>query len=58
MENIKGSRRSPKREQLLRAAERLFSHFGTRRVSVEETCREARVSDQGAFFKKHLAATA
>jgi AcrR family transcriptional regulator len=50
MENTKRSRRSPKREQLLRAAERLFSRFGSRRVSVEEICREAGVSKM-TFYK-------
>jgi len=39
-----------KREHILRAAESLFSRFGSRRVTVEELCREAGVSKM-TFYK-------
>lgn len=39
-----GKRTSPKRKQLLDTALALFSRHGTRRVTVEEICREAGVS--------------
>jgi AcrR family transcriptional regulator len=39
-----------KQEQILSTAERLFSQFGSRRVTVEEICREAGVS-KPTFYK-------
>jgi AcrR family transcriptional regulator len=45
-----GSRASAKREQIILTAERLFSRFGSKRVSVEELCREAGVSKM-TFYK-------
>jgi AcrR family transcriptional regulator len=50
VERAKESRRSLKREQVLHTAERLFSRFGARRVTVEEICREAGVSKM-TFYK-------
>ncbi|UCH10620.1 MAG: TetR/AcrR family transcriptional regulator [Fidelibacterota bacterium] len=39
-----------KREQIIQTAERLFARFGSRRVTVEELCREADVSKM-TFYK-------
>lgn len=50
MTRTKEKRRTKKREQIVRAGERLFSRFGARRVSVEEICREAEVSKM-TFYK-------
>jgi AcrR family transcriptional regulator len=50
MDKPKTKRRSNKREQIIRAAESLFSRFGAKRVSVEEICREAGVSKM-TFYK-------
>lgn len=41
---------SKKREQIIHTGERLFSRFGSRRVTVEELCREANVSKM-TFYK-------
>jgi len=50
MKNRAGSRGSAKRRQILQTAERLFTRFGAKRVSVEELCREAGVSKM-TFYK-------
>jgi len=44
--------RSDKREAILETAKRLFSKFGSKRVTVEELCREAGVSKM--TFYKHF----
>lgn len=44
------SRRTKKKAQIIRTAERLFRRFGSKRVSVEEICREAGVSKM-TFYK-------
>ena len=50
MENQKRTRSSKKREQIVSTAERLFSRFGAKRVSVEEICQQAGVSKM-TFYK-------
>ena len=50
MENAAGARPSKKWEEIVRTAERLFSRFGAKRVTVEEICSEARVSKM-TFYK-------
>jgi len=50
VEKPKRNRRSKKREQIIHTAERLFSRFGAKRVTVEEVCREADVSKM-TFYK-------
>ena len=50
MTNPKRKRRSKKKEQIIRAAEDLFSRLGTKRVTVEEICRQAGASKM-TFYK-------
>ena len=50
MEKPKQKRRTRKREEIISTAERLFSRFGSKRVTVEELCREAGVSKM-TFYK-------
>jgi AcrR family transcriptional regulator len=50
MVNSKRTRRSIKRGQIVNAAKQLFSDFGSRRVTVEEICREAGASKM-TFYK-------
>jgi len=50
MQKAAQNRRSRKREQIIRTGESLFSRFGSRRVTVEELCREAGVSKM-TFYK-------
>lgn len=45
-----GTRRIDKKEQIVQAAEALFTRYGSRRVTVEEICRRARVSKM-TFYK-------
>jgi AcrR family transcriptional regulator len=46
----KQKRKTRKREQVIEAAESLFSRFGTKKVTVEEICRKADVSKM-TFYK-------
>jgi AcrR family transcriptional regulator len=48
-----GPRRIKKKEQIVKAAEALFTRYGSKRVTVEEICRQARVSKM--TFYKHFA---
>ena len=50
MDNPKRKRRSKKKEQIIRAAEDLFSRLGAKRVTVEEVCRQAGASKM-TFYK-------
>ena len=50
MKKAQKTKRSRKREQILSTAEQLFSRLGSRRVTVEEICREAGVSKM-TFYK-------
>jgi AcrR family transcriptional regulator len=50
MKKRKPAKPSKKREQIVRTAERLFSRFGAKRVTVEEICREAGASKM-TFYK-------
>jgi len=50
VKKAKKSGRSKKREQIIDTAEQLFSRFGSRRVTVEEICREAGASKM-TFYK-------
>jgi AcrR family transcriptional regulator len=50
MGKAKKTPQSMKREQIIRNAERLFSRFGSKRLTVEEICREAGVSKM-TFYK-------
>jgi AcrR family transcriptional regulator len=50
MENSKLSKHPGKREQIIRTAERLLTRFGSKRVTVEEICREAGASKM-TFYK-------
>ena len=50
MKNLKRTKRSKKREQIVQTAERLFSRFGAKRVTVEEICQEAGASKM-TFYK-------
>lgn len=50
MKKPKQIRHTNKKEQILLTAERLFSRFGSKRVTVEEICRESVVSKM-TFYK-------
>lgn len=50
MGNTNQTRRSEKREQIVHTAKRLFSRYGSKRVTVEEICREAGASKM-TFYK-------
>jgi AcrR family transcriptional regulator len=50
MTNSKQNRRTKKKAQIIQTAEKLFSRFGSKRVSVAEICREAGVSKM-TFYK-------
>lgn len=52
MSKAKKRGRVDKRSQIVRTAKRLFSRHGSRRVTVEELCREAGVSK--VTFYKHF----
>lgn len=45
-----GTPKSDKRKQILRLAERLFSRYGSKRVTIEEICKQAGVS-KPTFYK-------
>ena len=46
------AQRTNKKEQIVHAAEELFNRYGSKRVTVEEICRQARVSKM--TFYKHF----
>ena len=50
MQKLKKTRKTKKRAQIIQTAERLFSRFGAKRVTVEEVCREAGVCKM-TFYK-------
>ena len=50
MQKPKNTRRTQKRAQIIQTAERLFSRFGAKRITVEEICREAGVCKM-TFYK-------
>jgi len=50
MKKPKTNRHSLKKEQIISTAERLFTQFGSKRVTVEEICREAGASKM-TFYK-------
>ena len=50
MINSKQSRRTKKKTQIIQTAEKLFSRYGSKRISVEEICRESWVSKM-TFYK-------
>jgi len=50
MQKPKKTRRTQKRVQIIQTAERLFTRFGAKRITVEEICREAGVCKM-TFYK-------
>jgi AcrR family transcriptional regulator len=52
MKKATNTKRMHKKEQIVHAAEALFNRYGSKRVTVEEICRQARVSKM--TFYKHF----
>ena len=52
MKQLSNTKRMNKREQIVKTAEMLFTRFGSKRVTVEEICRQAQVSKM--TFYKHF----
>ena len=52
MKQLSNTKRMNKREQIVKTAEMLFSRFGAKRVTIEEICRQAKVSKM--TFYKHF----
>ena len=50
MQKPKNTRQTQKRAQIIQTAERLFTRFGAKRITVEEICREAGVCKM-TFYK-------
>ena len=53
MKKTTNTKRVKKKKQIIHAAETLFNRYGSKRVTVEEICRQARVSKM--TFYKHFA---
>jgi len=53
MKKITNAKRTNKKKQIVDAAETLFNRYGSKRVTVEEICRQSRVSKM--TFYKHFA---